>query len=192
MTPQDVINVARDVLNDTESVTYTDPELLRYVNDGINEAQRLAPHWFYTVGTLTCTAGETLQVLDLADAAGLVRVVRVVGGDAVYQSDIDTMDRFKPGWHTATADAATQWLPDSMDPRRFYIYPPAPASQQLEVLYIQAQTDLALSGTIDLPLFFRSALADYVVYRAESKDEEHTNSGRAVSHYQSFVSKLKV
>lgn len=190
MTPQTIITNARYTLNDTSSVTYSDAELLAFVNDGLKEVLKKAPRWFYTVGNHACTQDAIRQTMSSSTATEVVRVIRVVGGNIVTFVELDTLDRFKPGWPSDTAGAAVNWMRDIDDPLSFYIYPKAPASQTLELLIIPVLSDYALTDSLTLPSMFHSALEDYVVFRAESKDDEHVNSGRAAAYYQSFMAKI--
>lgn len=44
---------------------------------------------------------------------------------------------------------------------------------------------LAAGGTFPFPTRYIQSVADYVTYRAETKDDEHINSGRAALFFQS-------
>ena len=194
MTPQTIITEARDILNDTDSAGYrqTDAELLRYVNDGMKEVSRVNPSLFTTLGDLICTAGAVEQTVTFLGAQMVTDVVCIHNGAAVIQSNMDALDKFLPSWRTATAGAAVNWMRKPNDPLRFFIYPPAPASQTLDVMYISNPTELAIGDTIsEIPAAMQPALVDYVVYRAESKDDEHIASGRATSYFQAFEMKVK-
>lgn len=190
MTPQDVITEARPILNDPNGITYTDTELLAHVNAGIKEVSRIAPQYFYKTGLVTCVAGA-LQAISFADAQALLKVMRVVNGDVVHETDVQTLDLFDASWRAASSGAAKNWARDANDPLRFFVNPPSDNVQQLEILYVSIPPTYALGGTISLPDSFAPALADYVVYRAESRDDQHVNSNRAVAFFNSFVAKVK-
>jgi hypothetical protein len=195
MTPQTIIQTARQIFNDNDAdpVNYrqTDVELLKYVNDGLKECVNLSPDTFLTTGDYDCTAGQTEQRLTFADAKELSQVIRVKDGRAIHPTDIMALSEFNPDWASDTAAAPQNWSRFAGDPLRFYIYPKATAMLVLEVSYIKNPGTYALTDTIgDVPETWESALADYVVYRAESKDDEHSTSSRAVSHYQAFVQKI--
>lgn len=99
----DIIGVARYTLNDTDIDGYRaeDPELLRYLNDGLALAYQLRP------------------------------------------------DLLFPDWTT-----------------------PRP--------------DLTLTDVFPLPRQHQAAIANYIIARAESKDDEHIDSGRVVAMSQAF------
>jgi hypothetical protein len=195
MSPQDVITEARYQINDTDSTEYrqSDAELLIYVNAGMKEISTIRPDLFLTIGDYTCIQSQCEQVITFQDAQRLVSPICIHGGAALTQFDIGTIDAFLPQWRAATVGAATQWARYEGDPLRFFIYPPAPASvQTLDVQYIKLPTSLAISDTIsEIPANMAPALTDYVVYRASSKDDEHSDSGRAVASYSAFVAKIK-
>lgn len=193
MTPQDIINQARHITNDagTSAAIYRqdDAELLSYVNEGLKEAAILRPDLFSTVGDMTCVAGQCEQAITFQDAARLLDVLCVHGGAALTPFDRATMDQFRPGWRTDAAGAAQNWAALNGDPLQFFIYPKAPVGQVLDVRYVRNPAVYALNDTIgDLPASYAPALASYVVFRAESKDDEHVLSQRAAAQYAVFKS----
>jgi hypothetical protein len=193
MTPQSIISLARYILKDTENGHFrqSDAELVGYVNAGLKEACELRPEAFRATGDYTCTSGQTEQAISFDDARQLVGVVRIKNGSAVHLMDLNALSQFNPSWASDTAGPAENWAPKPGDPLRFYIYPKAPVSQVLEIDYIRNPGSFALNDTIsNIPLTWESALADYVIYRAESKDDEHVLSNRSAQHYASFVQKI--
>ena len=195
MSPQDAITEARYLLNDTDSTEYrqSNAELLGYVNDCMREISTIRPDLFLTVGDYTCIQSQCEQVITFQDAQRLVMPTCIHGGAALTRFDIGTLDTFLPQWRAATPAAATQWSQYQGDPLRFFIYPPAPASVQvLDIQYIKLPTALLIDDTItEIPASMLPAITDYVVYRASSKDDEHSDSGRAVASYGAFVAKIK-
>lgn len=193
-TPQSIITTARSIYNDSDSVLYRkeDPELLGYLNDGISEISVLKPELFSTIGDMETTPGAVEHSVTFGDAQALVEVLCIHDGAALTEFDMRVMDAFNPGWRTDTAAAAKQWARKPGDLLRFFIWPPAPASQTIDVRYIRIPTVLGLTDPItEIPATLAPALVDYVVYRAESADDEHAVSGRATAHFQSFVAKVK-
>jgi hypothetical protein len=193
MTPQSIINIARSIYNDNESNFYriSNLELLGFVNDGLKECSRIISDYFKSTGNYTCTENQTEQVLNFEDAQLILDVIRIKDGKSVLPMDMMAMSAFNPDWASDNAAPAQNWTRHANDPLRFYIYPKAPDMQLLEVMYIRNPLVYALDDTIsEVPESFAPAFADYVIYRAESRDDEHSNSSRAVSHYQAFVQKL--
>lgn len=193
MTPQSIITKARDILNDTDAAGYrqSDDELLRYVNAGMLELSVQRPDLFQTVGHIECEADAVEQAVTFADAQKLLDVIGIHGGRALTPFDLKSMQAFNPGWKTDAAGPARQWSGHPGDQLRFYIHPKAPAAQLIDVLFVKNPTVLALTDTItEAPEGLEPALVDYVVYRAESKDDEHVLTQRAAASYSAFLTKI--
>lgn len=194
-TPAEVIADARRVLNDTDPVAPrdSDTELLRFVNLGIKEIANHKPELFSTVGDMVCEAGKCEQAITFEDAMQILDVLCIHGGQAITPFDRRSMDLFRPAWRQDAEGPAEQWSPIDGDPLRFFIYPKAPAGQTLDVLFARNPDDYALTDVIaDLPEVTKPALVDYVIYRAQSKDDPHVISQRANSHYTAFLNKIGV
>lgn len=194
MTPQSIITTARHILQDADSEGYrqTDAELLLYVNAGIQETSVLRPDWFQAIGHVECAANDVEQAVTFVGAQKLIDVIGLHAGNSMTEFDLATMQAFNPGWKTDDAAEARQWARHPADPLRFYCYPKAPADQQIDVLYVKNPTAVALNDTIlDLPQTVEAALVDYVVYRAEAKDDENVLNTRAAAFYQAFVAKIQ-
>lgn len=185
------VATARGILNDPAAVRYSAADLLQYGNDALDQILALAPHLFNTEGNVTCLAGKTLQSVSYADAHALVAVRRIVDGPALTVVDQDTLDRYDRNWHTATPAAAIHWMPVEGAPTRFLVYPPAPANQVLDVLYTRIPAEYTINANTELPATLADAVADYIVARAESRDDEHVNTGRAAQFLASFVTKVR-
>lgn len=197
MTPSEIIKSARITLNDNDSAGYRDSDevLLGFVNDAIREAAIVQPALFSTIADYTCVPDSCEQGITYADAAMLLEVLCIHGGNSVTPFDFPSMDAFHPSWRTDAEGPAQQWAKFANDPFKFYIYPKAPAltQQVLDVRYVRnpaANFDL-LDAITELPDVYKTALHDYVVYRVSMKDDEFVDSNRATAFYNTYVSKLK-
>ncbi len=195
MTPQDIIKQARHITNDAGTLAaiyrQADDELVSYVNEALKEVAILRPDLLSTVGDMTCAEGRCEQSITFLDAMSLLDVLCIHDGRALTPFDRVTMDQFKPGWRNEPAGEAQNWSPLTGDPLQFFIYPKAPAGQVLDVRYVRIPGVYAIADTIgDLPASYLPALADYVVYRSESKDDEHVLNQRAAAHYAAFKTKF--
>ena len=195
MTPQSPIATARDILNDTNATTYrqSDAEMLRYFNDGVREISLLQPGLFRAIGDFVCTPSQSEQAVSFTNAQAILKVLCIHGSTALTEFDMEAMTAFTPGWRADTVGSAQQWCRVPGELLRFFVYPPAPATTQtLDILYVVSPTALAIGDTItEIPESMTPALVDYLVFRAESKDDEHVNSGRATASYQRFLSVIQ-
>lgn len=185
------IATARGILNDPSAVRYSAADLLIYANDALDQLVALVPTLFYSTGDLPCAVGETLQSVPVDTAKSLLSVRRIKGGGAVRPVDRATLEAYDPSWHLAAAGPAKHWMPVDDDPLRFYIYPPAPAGQVLELSYVRIPGEFSATEDTGLPTYLSDAVADYVVSRAEARDDEHVNSNRAAQFLESFATKVK-
>jgi hypothetical protein len=190
LTLQSPITTARTILNDPTAVRYTDADLLQYANDALDALAKVAPTVFYERTTHTCAAG-VVQQLQVTASLGVVDVHRVVSGNVVTPTDVKTLDLYNPYWRSMTAAAAKHWAKDTQEPRSFLVYPPSASNQQLEITHVRLPGEYAIGAATPVPMAYSDAIADYIVYRAESRDEEHVNSNRAAQFLASFVEKAK-
>lgn len=184
------VTIARTILNDPDAVRYSSADLLQYANDALDQIAGLVPALFVTDGTHTCTAGAD-QTLTHNTAISLFNVNRVQGGNVVNRADFSTLDQFDPTWRSAASGPAKNWAPKNLNPLRFLVYPPAAAGQVLEISYVKVPAEYLLTDDTGLPANLSDAISDYVVYRAETRDEEHVNTNRATQFMETFVKKVK-
>lgn len=184
------VAIARTILNDADAVRYSAADLLQYANDALDQIVGLVPELFVTDGTHTCTAGVD-QTLTHNTAITLYSVNRVQGGDVVTKCDLTVLDMFDSTWRSAASGAAKNWSMKHLNPLKFMVHPPAAPGQVLEISYVKVPSEYGLSDDTGLPANLSDAISDYVVYRAETRDDEHVNSNRATRFMETFVKKVK-
>lgn len=203
-TAQSVIRRVVDTLQDAAATRWTTAELVRYLNDGQNEMLIYRPDAFATSVTLTLVAGAKQAVP--STAAKLLDVVRnsaeTSTKKAVRIVNRQLLDSQYPDWHVATATVNTvHYMYDPIDPRVFYVYPPATTLARLDVVLANYPTAVAepaasttftsVTGNISVPDILATALMDYIAYRAFNKDAEYANNAtRAQTHYALFTNAL--
>lgn len=198
ITAQTIISRAQTLLQDTTSIRWSSAELLGWLNDGQREIVTLRPSAFSKIANVTCVAG-TKQTIPTADGTLLLDVLRNMGtsgsapGDAVRKVPRQIMDSQTPGWHSATPSTTIKhYVFDERAPKTFWVYPPASAGTQVEVLYAATPTDVpSTSSVITLDDTYMSPLIDYLLYRAYSKDTEYAgNAERAKAARAAFENTL--
>lgn len=192
-TLQDAINIARPILQDTTATyRYSDADLLQYGNDALDAIVSVQPQWFYAIAELTCIDGTTIQALNVSDSLGIVDVMNVKNGNVIRKTSKSVMDAFKPGWHTDSAAAATEWMPAEDDPSRFYIHPKAPSNQVIIVQYVQKPAEYAIGATHPLPSTFTPIIAKYIVAMCHSRDSGDSETAKAARELSEFYSMIKL
>lgn len=197
ITANAILTKAKTLLQDTTSVRWGDAELLGWLNDGQRAVAMLRPDVSSKLVSLALVAGTRQSIP--ADGTAVMRVVRNMGaggttpGRAVRHVPMELLDSNLPGWHTVTPSA--EILHAAVDvrvPRTFYVYPPATAGTQVELMYAAPPADVgAVGDTITIDDVFSAPLVDYVCFRAYSKDQDMSgNAERATAHFQLFTDSL--
>jgi hypothetical protein len=181
-----------DLLKDESSKRWTDAERLRWINDAPGAILSRKPSALSRRTILTLVAG-TYQALP-TDSVLLLDVVRNMGasgttaGKIIRRTDRQQLDDIDDGWHTATAsEIIAQFTFDDRLPKAFYCYPPAVAGTKVEILdsYLPAKVT-SMSDTLDVSPEYMDPIVNYVVYRANSKDDEYSNAAIAGAYLQAF------
>jgi hypothetical protein len=195
ITAQAIVSDARIILQDAGAVRWADSELLGWLNDGQREICALRPDAKTRSQTVTLAAGTRQTLPDAATM--LVEVTRNMPagnpGLAIRKADRETLDSFVPGWHVLSPVATIQnYLYDPKVPEQYWVYPPAAAGTQIEVVAAERPTDVpAIANVIDLDDMYGNALLDYVLFRAYSKDAEHEgNRALAMAYRDAFENSL--
>lgn len=203
-----LVRRATDLLQDQTSIRWPASELVRWLNDAQRAIVKVRPDALNTTTTMTLAAGSR-QDLDNAALsplpAKLIEITRNMAAGsakkAVTLVPRRILDAQTPGWHgiAGTVDIL-HYMYDPRDPKTFYVYPPALASAQLEVMYSAYPTDIAepidgalysaVVGNISLPDIFADEILDLMLARAYSKDAETGNAGRAEAYKASANASL--
>lgn len=194
-----IISRARNQLADTGSPQrWTDAELLNWISDGQRAIVVADPTASQTVTTVAMVAG-TRQTLP-SGAHKLIHIYRNLSvsgtpGKACSYVPLSLLDTQYPSWHTDTAVAAvTHWSYDENDPVGFYVYPRNDGTGRVELNYSVMPIDLATtSTTITVRDIYQTALVDYVLFRAHSKDSDYAaGQALAAGYLQSFSAFIAV
>lgn len=204
-----IVRRATDIIMDNTSVRWPANELVRWLNDAQREVIIARPDAINKTTTATLAAGsrQNLDSMSLTPApAKLIEITRNMAATsakkAVRLVPRQILDAQTPGWHSipGTVDIL-HYMFDPRDPKTFYVYPPALATAQLEIMYSGVPTDItepadgaiytAVTGNLSVPDIYANAILDYVLYRAYSKDSEFAgNEQRSQIHYTAFANSL--
>lgn len=187
------------VLTDPGNVRYTLATLFGYGLDAIREIAVARPDLFMVTAPVACTPGTVLQDIPI-NGLYLLAIHGVVDGPAILEADLDTIKRYQPSWMTDEAGPAEDWFPISIDTTKrpqtqFYIYPKAPNSQSLLCQYVLDPlygNAFTIDSAMPIPDILMSAVWNYMVYRAESIDDEHVLTQRAAQCYTTFANIVSI
>lgn len=199
----DLLRRARTVLQEigADGIRWTNAELLDWLNEAYATVLSIRPSANTINAEFDCVPGTRQELPVGADR--LIDVVRNLAdktrGLAVSRTGRETMDATRRRWHgESESDAIEHFIFDEMDPRRFYVYPPASAAARLEIIYsklpaphAEAEASPESQEPLRLPASYAPILLDMVLARAFSKDAEHAaNLQRATLHSQSAQAAL--
>lgn len=192
-----------EILQDTGNVTWTAAQLIEWVNDAIRALALVKPDSTAVTATQQLTASQTKQALSGSSDLRLIRLVRNMGpngttvGRAIRLGDMNTLDSFDPGWHTAEKSATVkEFMFNAERPKEFWVYPPVHATTAVHVELIKSVLPAAVTAVGDaLPVddIYGPPLIEWCCYRAFSRDSEETpNWVRAARHFAAFFNLLQI
>lgn len=185
--------VRTQLVDNGSTQRWTDTELLSWLSDGQRHVVSAVPWASPKVATVSLAAG-TRQAVP-SDGWKLITVYRnltavgVAGLSCLYVPRT-VLDTQYATWHTTTntSSAVTHWTYDENDPQAFYVFPRNDGTGSVEVNYSVMPTDVAsTSSNITIRDIFQTALFDYVMFRAHSKDSDYAAGQQlAGAYWQSF------
>jgi len=179
------------ILQDTTNIRWPRPELLGWLNDGEREIVLHKPN-AYIKNVATALTSGSKQALPL-DGVSLIDVPRNVNGNAIRVVSREILDAQTPGWHTSTPNAVIKhYVYSPLDPKTYYVYPPSTgAGSNVDLVYAAAPADVSEGSSILVDDVYATALINYMLYRAYSKDAEYAaNATAATAYYQQFMTLL--
>jgi len=207
----DIIRRVEDVLQDT-NIRWPRTELQNWMNESYLAITLARPDANAKAGTFTCAVG-TRQTLTKTGGGGYPSALRLLdvtrnlastsGYKVIRLVARSVLDDQRPAWHAETGTTAIQHFTfDPRQPKEFFVYPPATAAAEIEVVYTdspgataltESQLDPAGSDTTVILLddIYMSPMIDWILYRAYSKDAEYgANEQRAQAAYGAFNAAL--
>lgn len=179
VTAKTIIDKATIQLIDLTNIRWTRTELLSWLNDGMRQIVLIQPSASSTTSVIQLQAG-TRQYIP-GDGWLLLSIYRNMGtngstpGRAIRIISREILDNFNPNWNTDKATAEVRnYMYTNQDQLAFYVYPPNTGTQKIEINYSAQPADLTAETQV-IPIFdvFQSALVDYILYRACTKDAEY-------------------
>jgi hypothetical protein len=211
-----IIDRAGTLLLDEDYVRWTVPELAGWIEEGISTIVLVKPSASSGALQLDLVSGtrqslpDDEHVLLILDIPRNVNRVSHAPGRAVKPVSRDSLDATQPDWHDGTKvpfkSAVRHFVYDEAIPRLFYVYPGNDGTGSVEAhvsilppaisTLIAGGADVGLPATWDVDVGigeeYQSALLDYVMYRAFSKEEPAAAPGRSNAFYQSFATALGI
>jgi len=211
MTAAEIMYRASIILQDAGAVRWPAPELAQWLSDAQREIALHKPTAFTAALEFDLVAGSRQEVDDTVVSLIAIRRNLDPGGtagsragrQAIRMVDRSVLDNQIPGWTDPTVLPAYVVVDHAVhdplsNPRVFYVAPPNDGTGVIEIEVCVLPDDIAnpalpliianYTHVRQAPEVFRTALVDFVCYRAFSKDSTVPQSGqRAIAHYQQFA-----
>jgi hypothetical protein len=195
-----LITRARGILQDTDTATdytWSDVDLLSYLNDGQRNIVLLKPDAYVKNASVVLVAGTKQTV---TDEIGLIKLTRNMGtngttaGKPISFVLMEQFNYITSAFHTDTAKASVEvYTYDKDDPSHFYVYPKQPTSGfgYVEEIYVGLPADVATTANvITLNDIYQTALVNYILYRAYSRETDPGSIQQAMNYYQLYLNEL--
>lgn len=194
-----LISRGRGILQDSDSTSYTwsDADLLSYLDDGQRDIVFLKPNAYIVNEVLQLVAGTKQTV---HDGIGLIKLVRFMGTDGTTAGDVinfvpmEQANYQERTWHSATACATPEFYTyDENDPGYFYVYPPQPTSSMGYVEEVHIGLPATLDATTDaivLNDIYQTPMLNYMLYRAYSRETDAQSGALADKYYNLYLRSL--
>ena len=198
-----VINLiarAANIAQDQTNIRWPQSEWLDWLNDAQREVVLLKPQASVKNESVKLLPGSTKQSIP-ANGIQLIDIPRNMGstgstaGTAIRITAREVLDAQVPTWHIdANAAPIKHYCFDPRDPKTFYVYPKAPATDwYVECIYAANPTDCSLGGIIQLDDIYANALLNLMLHRAYGKDAEYAqNAQLSTAYYQAAMQSLGV
>lgn len=200
-----VIQDASVTLMDLTFTRWKLPELLDYVNEAVEQITTMKPNVMTAQVVMDLAPGARQRI-----PAGNTVLIRVVHNTAVGTNqrsitalpNSDLLDMFFPNWRNNAqfprAQIVEHVIPNPSDLTYFDVVPPNDGTGQVLIETSQKPARLARTGTgphvlqqyrvtVPLPDIYQTAILNYVLFRAFSKDSgTPAGAQRAVGYMQAF------
>jgi len=197
-----VINQVRQTLNDPNAVVWSNTVLINALNEALQALVSYRPDAASYTAMMLLVAG-TRQTLP-SDGVRLLKVIRNKGisglsdaGRAIRKADMLVQDALLPDWHLTNGQTVIdEYFYDPLQPKEFYVYPPAPVSPQIgiDISYVRVlPTITATTDTFPVDDYFAPAIQEWMLYSCwRGDDEQSPNYSAAQAHLQTFFNLLQV
>jgi hypothetical protein len=192
----EIVDNAKLILQEVtaDGTRWKNAEIMGWLNEFYRATVQLRPDAFSVNESMALITGtkQTIPVSGLR----LLDVIRNGTGMAVMVTTRRALDSARRGWHSDTPSVEVeQFTFDELDPTHFYVYPPALSGAEIDILYSATpdshDTNTGLTDNFRLSDAYAPVAADYLLYRAFSKDAETpANLQRAQMHYQNYMQQM--
>jgi len=185
------INEARGILIDAAKVTWSDADLITYLNEALRTTSTVK-HDFYTVRDQISLEAGVSQVLP-EDAVALLDIIdNVASGKSITQVDLSMLHESNRFWPADTQETdVDNFAANTKEPTRYYVTPPNDGYGSVNAVYGAIPPLVsALGDTLPVSEQHQAALVNFVLSRAyakNSKKQDTTKSDYYVKEWGKLI-----
>ncbi len=191
----DIINGAggvRSTLLDAQKRSWSDDELVGYLNEFQRQTVFLKPDAHTTRAFIPLVAGTSQELPD--DGVAVLEIGENEGsGRVATQINAELMTHANRFWPAATYELDVQhWSHDPRDPRRFEVTPPNNGYGSVQCLYGAVPAQITLNDPIAYPDSYEHAAKCFVLAKAYAKNAQRQDLGKAESYMAQYKQALGI
>jgi hypothetical protein len=187
-----IITQVRYVLNEaaTEAEFWDDAELLRWINDGLEDIAAKA-HCLENTESISLIA-STIEYSIVSTTYIAVKAVHYIDASsnsiALRKGTPEMVGRLQEDWDTSPSP--TFWYDWN---GKIGIYPTLSSvtTETVTLYLVEMPAAVASGGTVPTPKIFDNALRAYVISRAYFKDRQYAKSGQWMAVYESEINRYR-
>lgn len=189
-----LINQVNEQLVDDGFTRWPKEKLVDYFNDAQRSICLIRPDAFVLEESFTCVAGTKQTLPD--KGLRLVDVRHTAAGYAVRNRSRAEITELYPDWYGTTDEEQPEaFIYDEREPKTFFLFPGVKAGLVAEIVYsatppVHDPAKLQPTDFADLDTAYSNAITEFMLYKAHSKDFEHSEQEKAQLHYQMFMAIL--
>lgn len=188
-----IINSALTTLLDIDRVTFSDDEMLGYLNEALRATAFVKPDMFVVQEFITPAAGvdQTLP----AGGIALIDVIRNSNGRIISEVDRQLLDESNRFWNAGTEVVTVEhYTVDPRNPLRYRVFPPNSGAGSIEIVYGAVPATLTAtsnsSDEIPVPDSYQNALTNFVLAKAYMKNSKKQDLVKSASAMQDWRTSL--
>lgn len=180
----DVTDRIQKTLYDETGVIWNIDEILSHFNNAVSDIATDDPTASVFNDAFTMVAGIKQRVPDSA-----VRIVDVpynLDGDgnpgrSITGAQVDAIRAARPNWaNSPPSPTIRNWALDPRDPRTFYVWPPAIAGGQVQIVYPFVPANVtATTDDFPLPNMYTEEVYAYVLWHCFERNDKYGNADKA-------------
>lgn len=197
----DLITLAVTQYQDDDFDRVTEADWILFINSALRKLLEVRPDanpvteaFLLSPGTKQAIPDDKIRFIDISMNLGSNGATP---GVPVTMVDRNSMDGYRPGWHTDTATTyIDHFIFNLAKPKEFWVYPPVHDSTNVyvDMTCSEIPTVITATGdTVEVDDIFEDPLVSWLIYKALSIDTDSDEDwGKALHYLKAFYQALGI